>query len=353
MDIAIPILEIAGNPIERGRQQGEGARAQIRLALSHYRQLIPDLLHSPWQSAILEAQKYLQHAQEAYTDIVEELRGIAEGANASFEEVWTLNCLEALTDRQELACSCTTVAVRDDQTENGHVLLAHNEDWLSLDEDTLYLVHCRPEGGPDFIGLTYGPLLVNIGLNSEGIGVGIDSVYSRDVRFGVPRIIYSRAILGARTMADALRACVPKGRAAGYHFLLADAMGSLFSVETSALKHEIIDAGQGWLVHTNHYLSPSMKAIEKDRTAANSHVRFQRATRLLRERLGSVTIGDLQSLLRDHANQPDSICAHPEPSLPPHDNYQTLASLIIDISERVLWVAKGPPCQGEFHSYRL
>jgi isopenicillin-N N-acyltransferase-like protein len=349
----IPILHVSGDSIKRGREQGEGARSQIQLALSHYRQLVPDLLHRPWQSALLEAQKYLQHAQEIYPAVLDEMRGIAEGADVAFEEVWTLNCFEALTDSQEHSPSCTTLAVRDDQTESGHVLLAHNEDWLSLDQDTLYLVHSKPKEGPDFLGLTYGPLLVNIGLNAEGIGVGIDSVYSTDVRVGVPRIIYSRTILGAKTMTDALRACMPKRRAAGYHFLLADANGSLFSVETSAMQHEIIDGERGWLVHTNHYLSPRLKGIEKERTYANSHVRFQRATRLLRDRLGCVTMDDLQQLLRDHANQPDSICAHPDPSLPLHDNYQTLASLIMDLSERLLWVAKGPPCQGEFHSYRL
>ncbi len=353
MEMAIPILHISGNSIKRGREQGEGARSQIQLAISRYRHMIPDILHSPWESALLEAQKYLRQAQEDFPDILDELNGIAEGANVPFEEVWTLNCFEALTDSQEHSPSCTTLAVRDDQTENGHVLLAHNEDWLNLDQDTLYLVHAKSKEGPGFLGLTYGPLLVNIGFNAEGIGVGIDSVYSTDIRSGVPRIIYSRAVLGAKTMADALRACIPKRRGAGYHFLLADATGSLFSVETSALQHEIMDGEQGWLVHTNHYLSPKLKATEKERTYANSHVRLQRATRLLRDRLGSMTIDDLQQLLRDHANHPDSICAHPDPTLPLHDNFQTLASLIMDLTERVLWVAKGPPCQGEFHSFQL
>ena len=37
----------------------------------------------------------------AFPHFVEELRGIAEGANVAFEEVWTLNCNEGLTESRQ------------------------------------------------------------------------------------------------------------------------------------------------------------------------------------------------------------------------------------------------------------
>ncbi len=215
------------------------------------------------------------------------------------------------------------------------------------------VVRARPDDGPPFIGMTYGPLLVNIGFNAEGIGVAIDSVYPTDGRVGVPRILCARAVLNAHTIGEAIRACVPKLRAGGYSYLLADSNGELYCVETSATTHDITYGEEGWLVHTNHYLSPKMQLLEQPGTYAASHVSLDRARRLLRQRLGQVTVEDLQTVLRDHVNFPNSICLHPDPAEPPAERDQTLVSLVMDLSARVMWAAPGPPCENEYTPYAL
>ncbi|MDH4209664.1 MAG: C45 family autoproteolytic acyltransferase/hydrolase, partial [Anaerolineae bacterium] len=170
----IPIIEIKGKPRERGRQQGEGARPQILRALTLYREILPQEMKMTWDEGLREARKFLPYSEEAVPHFVEELRGIAEGANVSFEDAWILNCYEGLVYSRQEVWGCTSVAVRGDRTADSHVLLAHNEDWNSVDRDNVYLVRTQPEDRPAFIGVTYGPLLVNIGLNAEGIGVAID-----------------------------------------------------------------------------------------------------------------------------------------------------------------------------------
>jgi isopenicillin-N N-acyltransferase-like protein len=347
------LIEVKGSPRQRGRQQGEGARPQILSMLALYRQILPPVTKMSWEEGLREARKFLPYAEEALPHFVEELRGIAEGAGVPSEEIWTLNCYEGLLESRQQVWGCTCVAVRDDLTADGHVLLAHNEDWNSGDRDHVYLVRAEPDDGPAFIGVTYGPLLVNIGLNAEGIGIAIDSVYPTDGRVGVPRILCSRAVLSARTIGEAIRACVPKLRAGGYSYLLADSNGELYSVETSATTHDITYGEQGWLAHTNHYLSPRMKALEEPGTYAGSNVRLNRARRLLQAQLGNITVESLQALLRDHVNFPDSICAHEDPADSPHERGQTLVSLVMDLTERVLWPAPGPPCEGEYVAYAL
>jgi isopenicillin-N N-acyltransferase-like protein len=349
----VPIIEVKGGPRERGRQQGEAACPQILRALSRYREMLPKAIELMWEEGSLEARKFLPYGEQTFPSFVEEIRGIAEGAGVPFEEVWTLNCYEGLPQASQQVWGCTSVAARDDQTADHHVLLAHNEDWNSVDKDNVYLVCARPDDGPSFIGVTYGPLLVNIGLNAEGIGIAIDSVYPTDGRIGVPRILCSRAVLNARTIGEAIRACVPKMRAGGYGYLLADLNGELYCVETSATTHDILYGEQGWLAHTNHYLSAKMKALEEPGTYSSSHVRLNRARRLVRGQLGQVTVKSLESVLRDHVNFPDSICVHEDMSEAHHDREQTLVSLVMDLSERVMWAAPGPPCQGEYTAYRL
>jgi isopenicillin-N N-acyltransferase-like protein len=349
----LPIIQVQGGPRERGRQQGEAARAEVLRALERYREILPQAIDLAWQPSLREARKFLPYAEEVFPDFVEEARGIAEGAGVSFEEVWTLNCYEGLAEVHQQVWGCTTLVVRGDQTADGHVMLAHNEDWTAVDKEDVYLVQAKPDNGPAFVGLTYGPLLVNIGLNAEGIGVAIDSVYPTDGRVGVPRILSSRAVLDARSIGQALRACVPKLRAGGYCYVLAEPNGELYLVETSASTHAIVYGEDGWLVHTNHYVSPKMQAIEEPGTYASSTFRLNRARRLLKAQLGHVTREGLQDLLRDHINFPDSICSHEDPNDPPYDQEATLASLVMDLTDRVLWAAPGPPCQGEYVAYPL
>jgi isopenicillin-N N-acyltransferase-like protein len=353
IDRILPLIEIKGGPRQRGQQQGEGVRAEILRALDRYREVIPKAIQLTWGEAQREARKFLPYGEEAFPEFVEEIRGIAEGADASFSEVWTLNCYEGLTEVHQQVWGCTCVAVRDEYTSDGHTLIGHNEDWSSIDRDTAYLVRAEPDDGPPFLGMTYGPLLVNIGLNADGIGVAINSVYPTDGRVGVPRVLCSRAVLGARTIGRAIRACVPKLRAGGYSYLLADDNGELYCIETSATTHDICYGEEGWLAHANHYLSAKMQALEEPGTYASSWVRLNRARRLLRSQLGQVTPTSLQELLRDHVNYPDSICMHEDPADPPHEREQTLVSLVMDLTERIMWAAPGPPCQGTYVEYRL
>lgn len=349
----LPLIRTRGSYRERGQQQGEGARPQIQDSLAGYREVIPNAYNRSWQEAVQQASRFLPHGEAVFPQFVEEMRGIADGAGVPFDDVWLLNCYEDLHEARQQTRGCTCVAVGNDHTASGHVLLAHNEDWSVADRNNVYLVYGEPDEGPAFLGMTYGPLLVNIGLNAEGIGVAINSVYPTDRRLGVPRSLHSRAVLNARTIGQAIRACVPKLRAGGYHYLLADAHGELYGVETSATAHSLLYGEEGWLAHTNHFLTPRLQALEEPGVYAGSHVRLNRARRLLRGKLGQVTVESLQDVLRDHVNHPNSICAHPDPKEPAHEQDVTVASLVMDLTERVIWATSGPPCEGEYAAFRL
>lgn len=348
----ILIIDVRGNPFERGCQQGEGARDKIASMLATYREYLPQQTKMPWSGVVQRAEKYLAYGEDNLADFVQELRGIAEGANAPFGDVWALNCGEELMEG-ERPWGCTSMALSSDCCDGGHVLVAHNEDWFCPDKDHVYLVRSHPNDGPAFLGLTYGPLLVNVGLNDAGIAAAINSVYPTDGRVGAPRILFSRAILASTTIGQAIRACVYPMRAGGYHTVLADASGEIYSVETSATAHAIRYGEEGWLVHTNHYLAPNLQALQQPGTFAGSNVRLNRARRLLRKSAFPIGIERIQTILRDHVNFPDSICSHPDPTEPESEQGQTVASLVMDLTDRIVWAAPGPPCEHSFTVFRL
>jgi 6-phosphogluconate dehydrogenase, C-terminal domain/NAD binding domain of 6-phosphogluconate dehydrogenase len=63
-----------------------------------------------------------------------------------------------------------------------------------------------------------------------------------------------------------------------------------------------------------------------------------------------VSVGDLQSSLRDHDNFPDSVCRHEHPD-DPRETCTTVISAIMDLEDRARWLTDGPPCERQYATY--
>lgn len=351
-----PLIEVSGSHREMGRQIGEARREQIQHSVENARALIAQSyaqLELTWDGAQIQARKYLPFAEERYPQYVDELRGIAEGANVNFDEVVTLNTMEAVTMDALHLTRCTSFAVNEELTADGHVLAAHNEDWVPEDEDDVYVISARPNEEPPYLAMTYGGLLPNVGFNAYGIAQLIDSVYPTDSRIGIPRLVVARAILSARRISGAIgRALIPH-RAAGYNHLLVHESGEMYSLEVSARRFEILHGTDGYMVHTNHYLTSHMKEVENDpEELISSRVRYFRALRLLHQSQ-SHSIKTLQSIQKDHVNIPNSICNHNISGIDPLDREKTICALVIDLTAREMHITWGNPCQNAYHTYHL
>jgi isopenicillin-N N-acyltransferase-like protein len=351
-----PLVRVGGSHREIGRQIGAACIEPIRHSIQSANILMDQARNSlelSWEGAQTQARKYVPFAQERYPQYVEEMMGMAEGAGVAFEDLAVINAMEAVTmDALHLA-KCTSFAVNQDRTSDEHVLVAHNEDWMPEDEKDVYVIHASPDGEPAFLAMTYGGLLPNVGFNSEGIAQCCDSVYPTDSRIGIPRVVVSRAVLGARTLADAVRLVLIPHRAAGYAHVLVHESGELYSVEVSARKFGIMYGEEGLIVHTNHYLDEKMQAIEDepDELIA-TRLRYFRALRLLR-RTPTHTIKTLQAIQRDHLNFPNSICNHCTEDTVPLDREKTINSMVIDLTARAMHIAWGNPCENQYYTYYL
>jgi isopenicillin-N N-acyltransferase like protein len=352
----IPFVHIYGSHRQMGRQIGEACRGQIHHSIQNAHQLVSDTytqLQLTWEGASTQSHKYIPFAEERFPEYVEEMRGMAEGANAAFDDIAVVNAMEAVTMDALHLTKCTSIAVAPERSANQHVLVAHNEDWLPEDEPDLVILHATPEDAPPFLAMTYGALLPNIGFNANGIAQCCDSVYPTDSRIGTPRVIVSRAILAARTPADAIRAALSPQRAAGYNHLIAHESGELYNVEVSARKFAVVSSEQGLIAHTNHYLTSTMQAVESEPDELIcTRVRYFRALRLL-NLTPKHTFSTLQTIQRDHVNYQDSICNHSIDELQPGDREKTITALIFDLTERLLLASWGNPCQNDYHEYRL
>jgi len=351
-----PLVRISGSHRQMGRQLGEACTSQVRHSIQNAHNLIESAyeeLQLDWEGARIQARKYIPFVQERYPRYVEELIGIAEGAEVEFDDLAVLNAMEAVSMDALHLTKCTSMAVNDERTADGHVLIAHNEDWLPEDEVDVIVVHAEPDDEPPFLAMTYGGLLPNIGFNGAGVAQCCDSVYPNDSRIGIPRVFVSRAVLGAENPGEAIGHMLVSRRAAGYNHLLAHESGELYNVEVSARRFAILYAEDGYLVHTNHFLDPQMQAIESEPDELiGTRVRYFRALRLLRN-APLHTVKSLQAIQRDHINYPNSICCHPDESLASLDREKTINALVMDLTTRAMYLAWGNPCVNQYHTYYL
>lgn len=351
-----PLVEVHGTHREMGCQIGEARREQVQHSIENAHLLIDQSysnLELTWDGATIQSRKYLPFAEERYPQYVDEMRGIAEGANVTFDDVMVLNAMEAVTMDALHLTRCTSMAVNEERTADGHVLAAHNEDWIPEDENDVYVISAKPNNDPPFLAMTYGGLLPNVGFNAYGIAQLIDSVYPNDSRIGIPRLVVSRAVLASRRLSGAIGRMLIPHRAAGYSHLLLHESGEIYSVEVSSRKFEILHGTDGYMVHTNHYLSRTMKEIESEpEELISSRVRYFRANRLLRQN-SAHSIKSLQAIQKDHVNLPNSICNHNIEGIDPLDRENTISAMVIDLTSREMHIAWGNPCQNAYHTYHL
>ena len=351
-----PLVRVSGTHREMGRQIGEACRKQVQHGVENGRKLLAESyrqLELTWEGAQIQARKYIPFAQERYPQYVEELSGIAEGADASFDDLAVINAMEAVTMDALHLTRCTSMAVNDDRTADGHVLMAHTEDWVPEDEDDVYIIHATPKYDPPFLAMTYGGLLPNIGFNAYGIAQMCDSVYPNDSRIGTPRVVVSRAVLASETPDEAIRHMLSAQRAAGYNHVVVHESGELYSVEVSARKFAIVYGEDGYIVHTNNYISPIMQQVEREpEDLVSSRIRYFRALRLVK-REESHTIKTLQAIQRDHVNFSNSICNHSIDATDPLDREKTVNAMVFDLMAREMHIAWGNPCENPYHTYHL
>jgi len=353
---SVPLLSVKGTHTSIGQQIGEAQKQAIRNSIENARVLIEaiqDDLHLSWEGAQTQASKYMPFVQERYPQYLDELYGMANGADVNINELAVVNFLEGVTVDALHLTKCTSLSVNEQNTANNHVLIAHNEDWLPDDEPDLYVVHVKVEDEPEFIAMTYGGLLPNIGFNECGIAQCCDTVYPQDTRIGIPRVIVSRAVLGAKTISEAIRRTIIPLRAAGYNHLIAHESGEMYNVEVSAHNFDILYSTEGYLAHTNNYLSQKMKALEDHSDELiHTRIRYFRALHLL-GKTKQHSIETLEEILKDHVNFPDSICNHSFIDKKPMDREKTITSLIIDLTSRTMKLAWGNPCLNQYQDYEV
>ena len=167
------------------------------------------------------------------------------------------------------------------------------------------------------------------------------------VLHGLPRYLLSRLALREDNAEAALAAALRPPRAASRNLLLADRSGTFVDAECLRTTVGVMRGADDMLVHANHLEAADLCALETP--SENSLCRRRRLQALIEGATAPLTVAQIRTFYRDHADHPHSLCAHPFEGR----NVKTVASVIGDLDACELHVAKGSPCRAPYATYTL
>jgi isopenicillin-N N-acyltransferase like protein len=366
-----PLIDVSGSARERGHQHGSQAKARIGRSVATYARLFA-YCGIDWQGAQRLGSAYRELIGDLDATLLAEIEGIAAGSGRSVAEILALNARTEILppsypgdphpDRSKIAAAnaqrgvpewgeCTAVAVKSSQSATGATLLAQNWDWLGAQRAALVLLRMRNAGGASCLTLTEAGMLAKIGFNSRGFGVCLNILRSSDdgAQPGVPVHVLLRALLERDSVADAVEFASKLGFGASSNVLCADASGDTAALEFSPRGLEVVRGADTALCHTNHFLAPAAAKHQASLASSLSTVpRLARITALTGAHPGKFSPADLQRMLRDESDGYLSICRSPDPSLAPEACIETVASVVMDLGERVMFVAPDVPTRVDY-----
>ncbi len=352
-----PRVVAAGAPRELGVQYGRAARDRIRRSIEAYTGVFDFWARMTWDQARAKALAYVPAIRAYDETAVTQLEGMAEGAGLDFEDLLALNLRSEVMFGGTIhgaGHECSAVAALPEATDDGHTLLAQNWDWLIHTRDTTVVLEARPGDGPAYVTVVEAGLLAKTGMNENGVGVATNTVISdRDAgEPGVPYHVILRSLLASRHVSDALARLYRAARCSSANYLVASGDGLAADAECmpGGPREVLVDPPrEGLLVHANHFVSPRFAAGDVGLpTMPDSVFRHARLISLLKPSDGPIGRKRLQAAFADHAGHPFGVCSHEDAKAVYVDQYATIASLVMDLTDRRMWLASGNPCTAPY-----
>lgn len=289
--------------------------------------------------------------QGRWPDLAEEIAGIATGAGVPEDLLFAVNArTEILAGATRPECS--VLGLLPDRSASGSVILAQNWDWHPDLKPSRVLWRIVEPSGHWLLTLTEAGILAKIGLNSRGVGVCLNILNSTldGGVDGVPIHILLRLVLqrcGDVREATELLTSAPASASSCLTVGSTDPEpGGIAAFELSPAGTQPLHSRKsGWLAHTNHFLGGLADGDDRYRQQwPDTLERLRELEGRLDAHDDRLEFEDIQHLLRSHDCEPIAICCH-DPDNPRYlDRQETLASVILDLTERRILITDGAPC---------
>jgi isopenicillin-N N-acyltransferase-like protein len=368
-------VRLEGSPFNRGVIHGETLRSEIRDLIGLWKRNLQATTGMPAEHFIT---KFLQHtdyvsAIKRYTPgLLEEVKGIATGAGAGFDEVFTFQLLdELILNSGDVAAQCSSIGV--DRSGRKPALLGQNWDIESYVHGFQTVLHVKDDGSDvESLVFTYAGLLAAFGVNNKGVGICLNSLpILRAAPRGLPVAYVIRGVLASSTSDRALAFIDEVEHASPQNYLIGDP-DKVVDVECSSghVVRRFVTATPGVVFHTNHplvnddydakYLALLRDRDKGERTDESYHAAVEfleedsgtRFATLQKELSGvpaaEITVDRIKAILSSHDSLEHPVCM----DLGDETKLASIVSTVMELSEEPRFhVAFGPPDVTPYKTY--
>jgi len=373
----LEVLVLEGTARERGRAHGEALRDLIH---EHHLRWLDALQKQTgmdeqlYLDRLLDETNFMPAIERWTPNLLDEVRGIAEGANIDFrytfarqlsdEEPWfrrEMKPSDNVDADENLACSSIGLSAREGRA----TVIGQNMDTPTWYDGLQVLLHLK---GPDMPVEVFNYSLAGkislCGMNSNGLGVCCNTLAQLDsARDGLPEDFVVRGFLACENLTAGLEFLRSLKHASGQDYTVEEPGSRAINIEASAnCTEEFLPfEGADRVYHTNHPLENDDQAMFRKALAESDNQdelipsyngstmeRFGELQRRLSTPEKELSISDIKTAFSSHSG---GVCRHPDEN---GAGNITLGCLIMDLGETpCLQIAPGPPCKTPFVEYRF
>lgn len=375
----MPILHLQGSPREMGERHGQECGRWIGRVAEHYWQVLQAsplaIPHREILKGIREIEALIvEHTGEAY---LEEIRGIADGAGVTYDDIFVLNCAyDLMVSRgdpavrgekhsrfERLASGCSSFVAWGRATKGGRVIGTHNDDGPRYPGQFQVIRIVRPEEGFSFISPSMvGRLAQHSTMNSQGllvVGTALDNGTKEHVEeAGLPlSVIFRHLSQHCSTTAEAVQTLERLPLIVAGNYLFADRSRTVELIQATPLHRVSVkpEPGDQHVHVTNHALVEEIKPYLDLRPLGSTHYRYQTLERDIHAEYGRIDKDVAKGIMSSHydwsahARRPceNSPCRHHEFS---GEWGGTNRCSMWDLDDLTAEVALGNPCTADWVS---
>jgi len=364
-------LRISGNPYELGYKKGfltqKLYQNQEKIFFGKIAEMIPN--QSKQNKLLYFLKWYNRNILSAIpTDLKEELYAVSTFGTDEFNDIGTKferNLLlhsshdigHAMQDLMLVGCS--SIALWDNFTEDGNLLIGRNFDFYVNDEfaQNKIVEFISPESGYKYASVTWpGMVGVVSGMNEKGLTVTLNAGKSDiPMRGKTPVSIVARSILqNAQTIDEAVEIAEKFDVFVSESFLIGSAKDNkAVVIEMSPKRMDVYETNNGKLICTNHFQSNGYKSDKRNRNQIDESHSYYRLEKLEEsfKIYKKYKVKDVLKVLRDVSGlQNENLGLGNEKAL---NQLMAHHGVIFKPAELKMWVSNNPYQLGAFDAYDL
>lgn len=281
---------------------------------------------------IIYAEKVFDIYNEYYPEIIEEIKGFAEGQHIDFKTVFAF-LVTMYVFTYDNYCSMTALANKN------CLLFARNSDFLINIKKVTDSAFYKLNSNFSFIGNTTAMIQMEDGINEKGLACGLTFVYPTVKGYGFNAGFLIRYILEkCETTQQAVDFLNKVPIASSQNIIIIDRFGNIAVAELNSSQKIIKINKTGVVYRTNHFIEQTMlkyKYLGEDDIF--SHTRYKT---LSSQNYSEFNLSDIFELLK---GKKGFMCQYDKTK-----KFDTIWSSVFDIKNKVIYRCEGNPKQKKF-----